>query len=243
MRLDGHVAVVTGAASGIGQAITIRFMAEGAHVVALDRFQPSDGDLALVCDVSSDDDIARAAQAVEAAGLQPSILVHAAAKGESAATLETGSAFLAEMMDVNLGGAFRMVQTFAPAMQTRKRGAILFISSINSGFGTPGLAAYAASKAAIDNFTKTLAIELAPDNIRVNAIRPASIDTPLLRRGFEAQPDPEAARRRNIARHPLGRLGTVDDVARLTLFLASDEASWITGADYLIDGGAGATRI
>ncbi len=242
MRLNGHVAVVTGAASGIGQAITTLFMSEGCRVVALDRFQPAHGDLALLCDVASDDDMAHAARPIADAGLEPSILVHAAAKGESAATMETDSAFLADMMNVNLGGAFRMVRTFVPAMQLRRRGAILFISSINSDFGTPGLAAYAASKAALDNLTKTLAIELGPDNIRVNAIRPASIDTPLLRRGFEAQPDPEAARRRNIARHPLGRLGTAEDVARLALFLASDEASWITGADYLIDGGAAATR-
>jgi NAD(P)-dependent dehydrogenase (short-subunit alcohol dehydrogenase family) len=89
---------------------------------------------------------------------------------------------------------------------------------------------------------QTAALELAPDNIRVNAIAPASIDTPLLRASFARSPDPEQAVAKNVARHPLGRLGTAEEVAELALFLASDRARWITGSVYAIDGGAGVTR-
>ncbi|MDH7973907.1 SDR family oxidoreductase [Sphingomonas sp. AR_OL41] len=241
-RLHGHVAVVTGAAGGIGSAIARRFASEGCRIAALDLVAPVDGDLNLTCDLGDDSAVEAAGVAIAAAGMSPSIVVHAAAMGSGADALDTDSAFLARMMNINVGGAFRLARIFAPGMRARQRGAFLFISSINSTFATPGLAAYAASKAALDSFTRTLALELAADRIRVNGIRPASIDTPLLRRGFEARPDPAAARRANILRHPLGRLGTPEDVAALALFLCSDEASWITGADYLLDGGASITR-
>ncbi|WP_298196409.1 SDR family oxidoreductase [Novosphingobium sp.] len=241
-RLAGEVAVVTGAASGIGAAIARRFAAEGARVVALDLNAPAEGDLGLVCDLGRDEDVQHAQQAIAGAGLHPTIAVHAAAIGAGAPTLDTGSDFLARMMNVNVGGALRLAKAFAPAMQAARHGNFLFVSSINSTFATPGLAAYAASKAALDSLTRTLALELAPDNVRVNAIRPASIETPLLLGGFAARPDPAEARRLTTARHPLGRLGTPDDVAALALFLCSGEASWITGVDYLIDGGAAVTR-
>jgi NAD(P)-dependent dehydrogenase (short-subunit alcohol dehydrogenase family) len=108
--------------------------------------------------------------------------------------------------------------------------------------GAPDLSAYAASKGALITLTRTMALELAESNVRVNCVCPASIDTPLLRASFTRTSDPEAARERNRKRHPLGRFGTPEDVANLILFLASDEASWITGGAYVIDGGASIAR-
>lgn len=241
-RLSDHVAVVTGAAGGIGGAIIRRFATEGCRTVAVDLLRPECGDVRLTCDLGEEGEIIALAGILERQGTEPSIVVHAAAMGDGRATSTSDAAFLSRMMSVNVGGALHLANAFGPGMRTRRRGNFLFVSSINSDFATPGLAAYAASKAAVVSLTKTLALEFAPDQVRVNSVRPASIDTPLLRRGFEAATDPDAARRANIARHPLGRLGTAEDVAALTLFLCSDEASWITGVDYLIDGGASVTR-
>jgi 2-keto-3-deoxy-L-fuconate dehydrogenase len=125
-----------------------------------------------------------------------------------------------------------------PLMRDAGGGAIVNMSSITGIVGAPGMAAYSTSKGAIITLTRTLALEVAENGIRVNCICPASIDTPMLRASFDRQPDPEAARARNVKRHPLGRLGTADEVASLALFLASDEASFITGGTYVIDGGA-----
>lgn len=241
-RLEGHVALVTGAAGGIGGAIARRFAAEGSRVVTVDLHAPDIGDPALACDLGDAAAIDALTDWLAAEDIEPSILVHAAAIGDRCASEETDAVFLQRMFAVNMGAAVRLAATIGRDMRARQRGNLLFLSSINSTFATPGLAAYAASKAALDSLTRTLALEFAPDGVRVNAIRPASIDTPMLRSGFEASGDPAAARAANIARHPLGRLGTPEDVAALALFLCSDEASWITGVDYLIDGGAAVAR-
>jgi NAD(P)-dependent dehydrogenase (short-subunit alcohol dehydrogenase family) len=241
-RLAGRVALITGAAGGIGGAIAARFASEGCRVISLDRVEAGAGDLRVLCDVGDEASLDRAADDIAAAGLDPDIVVHAAALGDSKPTMETTSEFLRQVMTVNVGAALRLAQLYAPAMQARRRGNFLFVSSINSTYATPGLAAYAASKAALDSLMRTLALELAPDNVRVNSVRPASIDTPLWRRGIEARPDPEAAIAANITRHPLGRIGRADDVAALALFLCSDDAGWITGVDYQVDGGASVTR-
>lgn len=241
-RLDGETALVTGAAGGIGGAIVQRFQAEGCRVIAVDRVEPQTGDVRLAGDLLDPAAVPAIAGRLAADGMMPGIVVHAAADGRARATMDSDAAFLTEIFAVNLWSAFALVQCFAPAMEKRGAGSILFISSINSTFATPGLAAYAASKAGVDSLMRTLALELAPAGIRVNAIRPASIDTPLLRGGFERSADPLAARALNVRRHPLGRLGTADDVAALAAFLCSSDAGWITGVDYLIDGGAGITR-
>lgn len=241
-RLAGRVALITGAAGGIGGAIASRFSDEGCAIIALDRVEASTPGLRLICDIGDEASLADAGEAIRDAGLEPDIVVHAAALGESRPTMATDMAFLQRMLAVNLGAALRLAQMYAPAMRARRRGCFLFVSSINSTYATPGLAAYAASKAALDSLMRTLALELAPDNVRVNAVRPASIDTPLWRRGIESQPDPEAAIAANTLRHPLGRIGLPGDVAALALFLCSDEAGWITGVDYEVDGGASVTR-
>lgn len=240
-QLSGHVALVTGAASGIGAAIVTRFQAEGARVAGLDITPGAAGDCSLTADVRSGGAVEQAlAQAADKLGA-PDILVHAAAASFAGGVFETDPATFLDLYDVNVVGAVRLLQFCVPAMRSRG-GSVILLSSINAEFATPSLAAYAATKAAVNNLVQTAALELAPDNIRVNAIAPASIDTPLLRASFARSPDPEQAVVKNIARHPLGRLGTAEEVAELAVFLASNAARWITGSVYAIDGGAGVTR-
>lgn len=242
MRLDREIAVVTGAAGGIGAAVCARFAAAGAHVAALDLQAPAIGDLALACDLADDDAVSAAADAIRARLGAPTIVVHAAAATEFAGTLQSSPAAFLKVYDVNVGGALRLVQAFTPDMQRARKGAFTFVSSINARMGAPGLAAYAASKGGLETFLKTFALEIAEYGIRANAIAPASIDTPMLHASFARTADPAMAHAANLLRHPLGRLGTAEEVAELILFLSSDAAAWITGTVVGIDGGAGITR-
>lgn len=241
MRLEGKRAVVTGAAGGIGRAICERFSAEGAWVAAIDVARSAVGDVRLECDLADDDAFEATAATIFQSGA-PDIVVHAAAICPRGGTVETSPSLFREIFDLNVGGAVRLARAFAASMSNRRSGSIVLISSINAIFATPTLSAYAASKGALNSLTRTLALELAPSGVRVNAVAPASIDTPMLQASFAAEPSPADARAANIARHPLGRLGTPVDVANLVLFLSSDEASWMTGCIVPIDGGAGITR-
>jgi NAD(P)-dependent dehydrogenase (short-subunit alcohol dehydrogenase family) len=240
-QLSGHVALVTGAASGIGAAIVERFQAEGARVAGLDVNPGAASDHDLIADLRSAAALEEALAAMSGTLGAPDILVHAAAASFPGGVFETDPATFLDLYDVNVVGAVRLLQLCVPGMRSRG-GSVVVLSSINAEFATPSLAAYAATKAALNNLVQTAALELASHNIRINAIAPASIDTPALRASFARTPDAEQARVRNIARHPLGRLGSAAEVAELALFLASDCARWITGSIYPIDGGAGVTR-
>jgi NAD(P)-dependent dehydrogenase (short-subunit alcohol dehydrogenase family) len=240
-QLSGHVALVTGAASGIGAAVVRRFQAEGARVAGLDINPGAAGDHAAIADLRSTAALdAALAVATEKLGV-PDIVVHAAAATFPGGVFDTDPQTFLDLYNVNVVGAVRLLQRCVPAMRSRG-GCFIFFSSINADFATPSLAAYAATKAALNNLVQTAALELAPDNIRVNAIAPASIDTPLLRASFARSGNVEEALAKNVARHPLGRLGRADEVAELALFLATGPASWITGSIYPIDGGASVTR-
>lgn len=241
MDFSGKFAVVTGAASGIGQAIAQGLQAAGATVASLD-LKPAQTGLSILCDLGDDEAVAAAAAQVATELGAVDIVIHCAAISVNGAIIDTATADYARIMNVNVFGAVRLARAFTPAMQARGGGVFLFVSSINAKYATPNLGAYSASKAALDSVCKTLAFELAPDGIRVNTIQPASIDTPLLRSGYAKLDDPAPAITANIARHPLGRWGTPEDAAKLALFLVSDDASWITGAHYALDGGAGITR-
>lgn len=241
-QLRDRVAIVSGAASGIGAAITARFRAEGATVAGLDINTGMASDHDIVVDLRSDAELGVALAEMQTAIGAPDILVHAAAMSVHGGCVDTDPGDFARIYDVNLIGAVRLLRLCVPGMRAARRGSIVFLTSINADFAAPTLAAYAASKAALNSLTRTAALELASDGIRVNAIAPASIDTPLLRASFDRAPDAEQARAANVLRHPLGRLGTTADVAELALFLASDRSSWITGGIHPIDGGAHVTR-
>lgn len=240
-ELQGSVALVTGAARGIGAAIAARFRAEGARVAGLD-LRASGSDCDLIADLRSDDALADAFATMRASVGAPDILVHAAAATFHGGTLDTEPGEFANIYDVNVIGAVRLLRLCVPGMKAKGGGSILFLSSINADFATPTLAAYAASKAALNNLAQTAALEFAPQNIRVNAIAPASIDTPAMRESYARTGNAEAALAANSKRHPIERIGTAEEVAELALFLASGRAGWITGSVYPIDGGARVTR-
>lgn len=241
-ELERSVALVTGAASGIGAAIVKRFRAAGARVAGLDVKKGPTGDCDLIADMRSDAALAQAFAAMKASIGAPDILVHAAAATFHGGTMETAAQVYADIYDVNVIGAVRLLKHCIPDMKAKGGGSVILLSSINADFATPQLAAYAASKAALNSVMRTAALEFAPDNIRVNAIAPASIDTPALRASYARGGDAERARADNVTRHPLARIGTAEEVAELALFLASRHAAWITGSVYPIDGGARVTR-
>lgn len=241
-ELQGSVALVTGAASGIGAAIVTRFRAAGARVAGLDAREGSAGDCNLVADLRSSAALAQAFTTMKAAVGAPDILVHAAAATFHGGTIETEERIYADLYDVNVIGAVRLLKWCIPEMKVNGGGSVILLSSINADFATPQLAAYAASKAALNNLMQTAALEFASHNIRVNAIAPASIDTPAMLASYARSGDPERARAENALRHPLSRIGTPEEVAELALFLASKRAAWITGSLYPIDGGARVTR-
>lgn len=239
-QFTGRKAVVTGAASGIGAAIAARLTSAGATVAGLDLAPCVGLAHSSVADLGSEAAVAQALAAIGSSMGMPDIVVHAAAMQVKGGCLDTDPAQFAEVYAVNVIGAVRLMRWCVPHMRQHGGGSMLLISSINASFATPTLAAYAASKAALENLAKTAALEFAADAVRVNVIAPASIDTPMLRASYAGSPD--GALTTNQARHPIARFGTADEVADLALFLLSDGAGWITGAVYPIDGGASVTR-
>ena len=239
---EGRRVLVTGASGGIGGAIVECFQGEGGWVCALDLSRPENGDLNLAADSASDAAVENALAQMHDAGGAADIVVHCAAASVNAGIAQTSNDEWLQILDVNVIGAVRLIRGCGPMMAASGGGNFVMISSINARFATPTLAAYATSKAALDGLIRTAALELAPQGIRVNGVAPASVDTPLLARNFGMEADPAAARFANVSRHPLGRLGTPRDVADTVLFVASDQAGWITGAIIAVDGGAGVTR-
>jgi NAD(P)-dependent dehydrogenase (short-subunit alcohol dehydrogenase family) len=249
MRLPDKIAIVTGAGSGIGRAAAMRFAREGARVTVVDRsdeqvdevvaaIQRAGGQaLGAVADVTVDAEVGRVVEMTTEAAGRLDVLVNCAGVTAFGTVADSPATELDQVLAINL----RSIWTVSRACVSHLRrggGAIVNMASITGIVGAPGMAAYATSKGAIITLTRTLALEVAEAAIRVNCICPASIDTPMLQASFERLDDPDVARARNIKRHPLGRLGTPEDVANLALFLASDEASFITGGTYVIDGGA-----
>lgn len=240
---NGRRALVTGAAGGIGAAIAARLAEAGATVAGLDLQPCPQLAHAAVADLRDGAAVEAALAGIAAAMGMPDIVVHAAAMQVKGGCTDTDPAVFAAIYEVNVIGAVRLLRWCVPTMRERGGGAVLLMSSINAGFATPTLAAYAASKAALDNLTKTAALELAGDGIRVNAIAPASVDTPAFRASYADSPGgADAALERNKTRHPIARFGTTDEVAGLALYLLSSQAAWITGGIYPIDGGASVTR-
>lgn len=237
LDLSGITTWTTGAASGLGAAIADAFFAAGARVVRLDRaFTARDGSsdgrqLRVPLDLRDRDAIAATARSLEADGFGTDVLVNCAGITRDAISWRLTDEDWDDVIEVNLSGAFRLARAVAPAMRRKKSGAIVNIASINGLRGRAGQANYSASKGGLIALTRTLARELGPSGIRVNAVAPGMIDTPMTANL------PVEARARALADTALGRLGTPSDVAGAVLFLASPLARHITGHVLVVDGG------
>ena len=240
-RLSGKKAFVTAAGAGIGRAIALAFAREGAEVVAADMDAAAletlakEAKLAVhLLDVTDAAAIAASAAGADAVG----ILVNAAGWVTNGSVLDCTEEDWRRTLDLNVTSMFRMIKAFLPAMLERGAGSILNIASVASSItGAPNRFAYGASKAAVMGLTKAVATDFVTKGIRCNAICPGTIDTPSLAQRMAAMGDYEKARAAFIARQPMGRLGTAQEVAHLAVYLASDEAAFTTGAVHVIDGG------
>jgi 3alpha(or 20beta)-hydroxysteroid dehydrogenase len=245
-QLDGKVAIVSGAARGQGEAEARLFVEEGAHVVLGDvlddrgRAVADDlGDAAryVHLDVSQEDDWVAAVRETETAFGPVSVLVNNAGILKFAPLAEMTLDDYLAVIDVNQIGCFLGMRAVAPSMERAGGGSIVNISSINGLVGYPGTMGYTASKWAIRGMTKAAAMELGPLGIRVNSIHPGAVDTEMVRpAGMEGMPDAEE-QATLFAAYPLRRNCQPIEIARVALFLASDRASYATGAEFVADGG------
>lgn len=249
MKLQNKVAIVTGAGKGIGQGIARVFVKHGAEVVLADSdeaagqqtaedIRQSGGDaLFIKCDVSDEEHVKAMIEATVAKYGQINILVNNAGIGVYKTVLDTSSEEWDRCLGVNLKGVFLCSKYAIPHIQAAGGGAIVNIASVHSYQNVGGTAPYAASKGGVVALTRVMAIDHGRDNIRVNAICPGWIYTPLIRGIFAGAPDPEEAKHAVERRQILGRLGTPEEVGEAAAFLASDEASYITGASLMVDNG------
>jgi NAD(P)-dependent dehydrogenase (short-subunit alcohol dehydrogenase family) len=240
-RLADKVTLITGASGGIGRAMTALFAAEGARVVASGLAAPEDGDaaLALALDVTVEDDWARAVAAVVERFGRLDVLVNNAGLALPKGLEETTLAEWRRVMAVNLDGVFLGTKAAIGAMKQTGGGAIVNLSSVAGIIGAPMLAAYAAAKGGVRQFTKTAALHCAERRygIRVNSLHPGFAETAMLDEIAGALGEPETIKAKLARRQPLGRLAEPEEVARAALYLASDEAAYMTGAELVLDGG------
>ncbi|WP_293976531.1 SDR family oxidoreductase [Sphingomonas sp.] len=240
-RLAGKVCLVTGAAQGIGNAITEAFLAEGAIVVATDLSE----DLLAAAYVRREVRIARmdvtdaaAVASVAAANPDISVLVNCAGWVASGALLESDPADLDRSFQINVTSMANTIRAVLPGMIGRGDGAIVNIASVvSSVMAAPNRFAYATSKAAVIGLTMSVARDYVGHGIRCNAISPGTIDSPSLGERLRAGGDEAAARAAFVSRQPMGRIGTPREIADVAVMLASDEATFMTGSNLIVDGG------
>lgn len=251
-KFNDKVAFVTGATSGIGKACAVAFARAGAKVACVGRKEEAlqrvanqirnlgSEVLTIKADLSVAGEAERTVdQTIETFG-GIDVLVNAAGHLSSGTIENTSLEAWDDMMNVNVRAPFQLMQRAAPSLIER-RGNIVNVSSVTGLRAFPGVLAYCVSKAALDQLTRCAALELAAKGVRVNAVNPGVVVTEIHKRGGMSEEAYAAFLEHSKTTHPLGRTGKPEEIAALVLFLASDEASWITGASYSIDGGRGQT--
>ena len=247
-----RVIMVTGATSGIGRAVAKRFAQSSARIICIGRDRSALADveneiktvgsdaLTVRVDVTVDEDVTRAVDDAVSKTGRLDVLVNAAGHISTGTIEDTSLTSWDAMMNVNLRSVFRLMQLAAPHL-ARAQGNIVNVSSVTGLRSFPGVLAYCVSKAGLDQLTRCAALELAPKGIRVNAVNPGVVITEIHKRGGMGADDYEKFLERSKTTHPLGRVGQPSEIAELVFYLASESASWITGATYQIDGGRALT--
>ena len=245
MKLKNRIAIITGAARGIGLACAEHFVAEGAHVVIADvldeigKFEAKRlGATYIHCDVSNSSNVNATVAAVVKQQGAIDILMNNAAISINGDFLDTSEADFDKVIDINLKGSFLMLQACAREMVKqvaggRPAGSIINMSSVNDTLAIPSIVSYCVAKGGVSQLTRATSISLAPHGIRVNAIGPGSIKTDMLK----SVVNDKAAMARVMSRTPLGRVGEPSEIASIAVFLASDDSSYVTGQTIYADGG------
>jgi len=246
------VVFVTGATSGIGHAVAVKFAAASARVVALGRDQAAlreveaaiknaGGEpLALTVDVTNAGETQRAVEEAISKFGSLDVLVNAAGHISSGSIENTSLDAWDAMMSVNLRAVFQLMQMAAPHL-IQTKGNIVNVSSVTGLRSFPGVLAYCVSKAGVDQLTRCAALELAPKGVRVNAVNPGVVVTEIHKRGGMSEENYKNFLEHSKTTHPIGRVGDPKEIAELVFYLASEKAGWITGATYQIDGGRALT--
>lgn len=252
MRINGSVAIVTGASSDIGKGVAKKFVEEGAKVVliarnlekleqARDEIGNKDSTASMACDLTDESQVMQTVnQIIDTYGKIDILVNNAGAINDPVHFHEMNGSDIGELIDVNMFGVFHMTKAVLAKMSDVKKGSIVNIGSISGNRAIPRvhLAAYSSTKAAITMFTKAIAVEYARRNIRCNCVSPGIINSGMIKPYLD---DPQA-RKVIEERIPLVRIGEPEDVANAVLFLASEEANWVTGAELNVDGGKTASE-
>ena len=246
------VVIITGATSGIGRAVALRFAKALARVVAIGRNRSALEDVAneiknaggecftLAADLTNESDSRLVIDTAVNEFGRLDVLVNAAGHISTGSIEDTTLNAWDAMMNVNLRAVFHLMQTATPHL-IKTKGNVVNISSVTGLRSFPGVLAYCVSKAAVDQLTRCAALELAPKGVRVNAVNPGVVITEIHKRGGMSEDNYANFLEHSKTTHPLGRVGRASEVAELVFYLASEKASWITGATYQIDGGRALT--